>query len=465
MLKESLHEHLRSKLSDADLQKWFDPLTVRASETGNVAVSFPHPLFSGWFDGEKRSLLEQALRAVGGPDVAVLFESPAYDGPGKEGARIRRPASDPSGNAFDSADKKACSFESFLYNKKNEFPLALARDVCESPPGGMHIPFVIGGKGVCGKTHLLRAMAFAMSENSMLVPAPAPSSAPSAPSPRAGENGVPRIFLGSTASLAALYETYGVSGLWELLYAHDALFLDDIQELGRHPLLVQEFIHMVDNCREKKKPLVLVVEDMAHASFPAKLRSRLEGGLFVDLKKPDMDVRLRHIRKAAKAASLSLSKEQMLTLAQQFHDIRLLNGIINKFSAFAMRRPGGSHGSAKEMGQLEFESVIANNGASQSRPLGPESIMHMVGERFGVSAKDISGSGRNQDMVMARQISMYLCRELLGLSFPAIGAAFGGKNHATVVYSHKKIQELRASDNNINKLVSALRKKCHNSAV
>lgn len=451
MLKEDLRNHLRASYSESDLKSWFDPLTLDSSASGDIAIHFPHPLFSGWIDGEKRSRLEQALLAMHGPGASVHFHNSRFEnrhaphqGNGifpVAPVAVSRPKKDPSvsdGNAFSRVDRSEHNFDSFLFNKKNEFPFSLAADSCRDAGKNMHIPFVICGKGVCGKTHLLRAMAVAISES---LP------------PERSQN----VYLGDATSMLALFENGGHSFFYEKLLAYEAVFLDDIQESGRHSALQNELVRFLDTCGELKKPLVLVAEDISQSALSAKLRSRIEGGMTITLKKPDMDIRLAYIRRLAHALRVSLGKEQAMLLAQQFHDFRLLQGILSKLAAFIARRKPEA---GKGLDDVELASILEHNAESAFRPITPESVMHIVAERFGLSAKDVAGKGRNQDTVLARQISMFLCRDILGLTFPDIGRIFGGKNHATVVYSCKKIQQLRDSNNNINKLVSSLRKKC-----
>ncbi len=419
MIKEGLRSHLSAHCCEQELRSWFDPLLVDSLPKGGVSVTFPHCLFSAWIGNDKLLLLEQTIQKAFG--CKVIF---------RERSRRRR-ASIPGelGEAASpSAESRRYSFEGFLYNRKNEFPVAMARELGARPYPTAHTPFVICGKGVCGKTHLLRAMAY--SAGCVL--------------------GNERIHLADIASLLSL----GVGGLEKKSAAVDALFIDDGQEITKYASLQHELARTIDKFCGEKKALVLAFDDaLPHVGLHPKLRSRLESGLIISLKKPDLDIRLRFVRDEALGKNLSLNREQALLLARHIDDPRLLSGILAKAAAYNARR-------TSPLSSNDLETLMESVGALKRSPLNAEAIVNAVAERFGVSPKDIAGPERGRDLVQARQISMYLCRELLGLSFPAIGAVFGGKNHATVVYACKKIKELQESDSNMNKVVSSMRKKC-----
>ena len=431
MLKQTLRSSLRTAHSESDLKKWFDPLVLRENRNGSLEVRFPHALFAGWFTDEKRGILEQNIAKVMGQQVAVSYHTPNGVAAPKKSlpAKLCTDFFTP----FICDDGDSYCFDTFICNKKNEFPLAMAKEVSKAPTNQTYFPFVICGKGTCGKTHLLRATARTMAEYCKNSP----------------------IYLGSVDDLAAAYSGIGnESATRQQLLRYDSFFLDDAQRLAAHPALQQELIYVADHFRDHKKPLVLAFDDgLSKADISEKLRSRLEAGLVVTLKKPDLDVRLRYILGEAGRLALPLSKEQALTIAQHIQDLRHLSGIITKISAFCSKN-------TRKLSAVDLAKILGHSAEHSGPLLTPESIIHTVAEQFSVPADDIMGNKRQQNLVQARQISMLLCRELLGLSFPAVGAVFGGKNHATVFYSCKKVQLLQKDDKVMNNLVSTIRKKC-----
>ena len=186
-------------------------------------------------------------------------------------------------------------------------------------------------------------------------------------------------------------------------------------------------------------------------SLGKALLSRLETGLWAELPEPDLDVRLRYAQQQAKFRRLPLSREQLLLIAQHCPDVRRLSGVILRVA---------SHRSllGRDLSEQDLLNIVRQGGDSSA--LTPQLIVSIVGEHCGVPAKEILGEKRRPDLVQARQLAMYLCRELLGHSYPVIGRMFGGKDHSTVMHGVKKIKLLQESDRLAHSMVTELTKAC-----
>ena len=424
--KERIRDHLRTMHTDAELQTWFDPLGFRFSDSGTMEVHFPHVLFSHWFGKERQKMLEREVAGILGTQPRIIYIKPESD----RSLSVKRV---PAKAALQvTGDHAQWSFDTFIYNKKNEFPVAMAREMAASARNPVYSPFVICGKGTCGKTHLLRAIAGGMA---------------SALSPES-------IYLGTVEELNTLYSENEKPGMFrKKMLRYKAIFLDNAQDLAAYPDLQQELLSIGDTFREKKKPFVVAIdEDLDQSAMSQKLRSRLESGLVVSVKKPDLDVRLRYVKAQCAANRLHLKKEYLLPLAQRFHNFRALQGIVTKIAAFQKR-------SDKPITNAEFDKLLASSGALSDRPATPQAIIAHVAESLSLTPEDISGNSRQSGVVRARQIAMYLCRELLGVSLSSLGRYFNGKNHATVLYACKKITKSLDSDKDMHKLVTHIRKK------
>ena len=163
------------------------------------------------------------------------------------------------------------------------------------------------------------------------------------------------------------------------------------------------------------------------------------------------DVRLRYAQQQAKFRRLPLSREQLLLIAQHCPDVRRLSGVILRVA---------SHRSllGRDLSEQDLLNIVRQGGDSSA--LTPQLIVSIVGEHCGVPAKEILGEKRRPDLVQARQLAMYLCRELLGHSYPVIGRMFGGKDHSTVMHGVKKIKLLQESDRLAHSMVTELTKAC-----
>ncbi|MDL2210860.1 chromosomal replication initiator DnaA, partial [Desulfovibrio sp. OttesenSCG-928-O18] len=421
MNKERIRDHLRTTHTDAELQTWFDPLRLHFPDSGILEVHFPHMFFSRWFGKERQKMLEREVAQVFGPNTRIVYVKSESD----RSLTVKKTA--PKASALVSGDYGQWSFDTFIYNKKNEFPVAMAREMAASAKNPVYSPFVICGKGTCGKTHLLRAIAGAMTTT---LP---PES----------------IYLGTVEELNALYAENEKPGAFsKKMLRYKAFFLDNAQDLAAYPELQQELLTIGDAFREKKRPVVVAVdEDIDKSAMSQKLRSRLESGLVVAVKKPDLDIRLRYVKAQCAANRLHLQKEFILPLAQRFQNLRALQGMVTKIAAFQKRND-------KPLTNAEFEKLLASSGALSGKPPTPQAIIAHVAEAFSLAPEDISGCSRQAEVVRARQIAMYLCRELLGASLSSLGRYFNGKNHATVLYACKKIKKSMDSDKDTHKLVT-----------
>ncbi|SBW04500.1 putative Chromosomal replication initiator protein dnaA [uncultured delta proteobacterium] len=429
--KQRIRDYLRTLHSDADLKAWFDPLHFSLAESGVLEVRFPHALFSRWFDKEQRKRFERELSPVLGAASRIVFTKPEMARNGA--AKPRKSAPDASGPdaALEMLGENAqYSFDAFIYNKKNEFPVTMAREFAASVADASYVPFIICGKGSCGKTHLLRAIAGTMAAR---LPAGA-------------------VYCATVEEAEALHRENPVAFKRKMM-RHKAIFLDNGQNLALYPELQQELVFIAEKFKEKKKPLVIALDDSTDQSaLNPRLRSRLESGLSVTVKKPDLDVRLRYAKAQCAVHRVHLKKELLLSIAQRFHALPTIQGIILKASAFLQN-------TAKALTEADMEKLLAGTDALTGKRPTPQAIINQVAENFALSPEDITGNDRRAEAVRARQIAMYLCRELLGTPYSSLGAYFNGKNHATIIYAHKKIEKLVKSDKDTNKFVAKIRKK------
>ena len=430
-IKASLRQHLLKSSTEQDLVSWFDPLQIRASEESQeIMVSFPHMYFGRWFSQNVRSRFEADLGEFLGNGYVVRYrDTPGQAAPG----RMR--VSNEGAAHIDFPFDRQFLFETFLINKKNYFPLASAKEVAKQT-GNLFNPFVICGKNGSGKSHLLKAVA---NETSKQVAAE-------------------RIFLASVDDLKNLYSARFHGDLFQArnhICEHDYLFLDDLQQLRKYPELQPELIILFNHFFENKKQMVFSCLDKvsSYDFLDPNLLSRLEWGLIVTLKQPDLEVRVAYIQQMARLKKLSLTKEQILTLAQRFKDFRYLQGILLKLFAFRELV-------RKDLSKKDFLHILSNTEEQTAESLTPDTIIGTVADYFNLSVREIKGSKRHAHIAQARQVAMYLCRKLLSVSFPALGRIFGNKDHSTVLYSVKKIEQLQEDDQELKQLLKELKKKC-----
>lgn len=434
--------------ADTAREAWLDALALRL-ENDRLVVGFPHSYFARWFSMHKRAGFEAALFRCFPDAPGIVYEDTL---PGSSGSLAAKPfapvretpaAETPdSGSREEYADSGEDAFARFIVNARNAFPLATAKKIAgEGAPDGEAV-LVFCGKSGTGKTRLLRGMAATLGRRL----------------------GPERVFLRRAARFCADMAAGGISWAERFWQRCDALLLDDLQDIAGESARQRELAACMDVCldmlREERQtknaatPRRERLMIFSHAGpatelarLEERLRARLESGLVLELLEPDLEVRLRYLQRAVRERELPLSRDQLLYLAQRCVQFSLLQGLLRKVEAFSALN-------GRPPAQADLENIVRTGGSV--RPAGCREILGSVARGFNLRAEDILGARRRPDLVLARQIAMYLCRRKLGLSYPELGRAFGGRDHSTVIHAVKKIRKLLDTDKVVHNLVTEL---------
>ena len=455
MLKNELRDILALQKAE-DKGDWLESLTLR-QEGHTLHVSFPHFYFASWFSQHKRYLFEKALscRFADAQLPHIVYEQPTLgsalghaqswpsQGAEQQGNGQKTSSRDNSDHALRSIATAAPktendAFTAFIANAKNAFPLAAAKEIAEQRAGVAYNPFLLCGHSGTGKSHILRSMAATL---------------------RHGQSGN-RVILASAARFCA------DNPAWvrhpELFWQQcDVLLLDDIQDIAGQSAWQQKLVSCIDACpnsasladgarRAGQMVFACTGQPQTLKTLDERLRSRLESGLVVELMEPDLDVRMRYLQVMCKERNMSLSRDQLLYIAQRCSQFRLLQGLLLKVVAFCSV-------TGCELSQADLENIV-RTGVADKTP-GCLEILGEVARAMNLRPDDVLGGKRRPDLVLARQISMYICRRKLGLSYPELGRAFGGKDHSTVIHAIKKIKKIIVSDKALQQMVTELELK------
>lgn len=326
------------------------------------------------------------------------------------------------------------TFKNFLHNKKNYFPWISAKEIAEKNNTEFN-PFVIFGMNSTGKTHLLRSIA-----NYLVL------------EKKKDQGG---IFLANTENLNNVYKNKNESR--ESITSKDYLFIDDVHQLLHYESLQKELILIFDHFYEQKKQMIFCFTGALSLldNLNPNLKSRLEWGLLVRVKKPDLDVRIRYIKQKCLEKRLNLSNEQVLTIAEKFENIRTIQGIILKLFAFhKLVTP--------QLSAHDFQTILDSlDNGNNKKSVDFEELVQLVCEEMDISPQEMLSKNRKKKAVMSRQICMYLARQFLPLSYPEIGKKFGNRDHSTVIYSVKKIEKIKEHNQETNNLLKNMIAKCH----
>ncbi|MGY2127839.1 chromosomal replication initiator protein DnaA [Blastococcus sp. SYSU DS0617] len=357
----------------------------------------------------------------------------------RSGGRRRPEAGRPAG--LDPGLNPKYVFDSFVIGNSNRFAHAAAVAVAEAPARAYNPLFIYGESGL-GKTHLLHAIGHYAARMFPNV----------------------KVRYVSTEEFTNEFINLVHSGRAEDFRRRyrdiDFLLIDDIQFLERAERTQEEFFHTFNTLHNASKQIV-ITSDRAPKKLTTledRLRTRFEWGLITDVQAPDLETRIAILRKKAWGERLQVPDAVLEFIASKVQtNIRELEGALIRVTAFASLN--------KQQVDLPLAELVLKDLISDEQ--GPQItaaiIMAATAEYFSVTMEELQGSNRSRTLVNARQIAMYLCRELTELSLPRIGASFGGKDHTTVMHAVKKITNLmserRATYTQVTELTARIKSR------
>ncbi|HYF45599.1 MAG TPA: chromosomal replication initiator protein DnaA, partial [Acidimicrobiales bacterium] len=305
------------------------------------------------------------------------------------------------------------TFENFVTGASNRFAQAAALAVAETPARSYNPLFIYGVAGL-GKTHLLHAIAHYVKQN---YPA------------------YKVRYVSTEAFLNDYVEGIRTNSMPEFKKKYreiDVLLVDDIQFMEGKEGLQEEFFHTFNQLHAANRQIVLSSDrpPRAIATLEDRLRSRFEWGLITDIQPPDVETRLAILRKKAEREPTHIPDEVLEFIATNItNNIRELEGALIRVSAFASlnRQP-----LTAELAHTVLGDLLAD---AEPRPITAQSIIEATAKMFGFTVDELKGKSRRRPLVTARQVGMYVCREMTDLSYPAIAREYGGRDHTTVIHA------------------------------
>jgi chromosomal replication initiator protein len=325
-------------------------------------------------------------------------------------------------------------FETFVIGSSNRFAHAAAVAVAESPAKAYNPLFIYGGSGL-GKTHLLHAIGHY---------------ATSLGNARAVRYVSTEEFTNDFINSLRDDKTQAFQRRYRDV---DILLIDDIQFLESRERTQEEFFHTFNTLHNANKQLVITSDRSPKqlSTLEDRLRTRFEWGLLADIQPPDLETRIAILQKKAAQERLSAPPDVLEFIASRIaNSIRELEGALIRVTAFASltRSP---------VALALAEEVLRDFIPDGSGPdITADQIMASTSDYFGVSLDDLRGHSRSRVLVNARQVAMYLCRELTDLSLPRIGQAFGGRDHTTVMHADRKIRQQMAERRSLYNQIAEL---------
>jgi chromosomal replication initiator protein len=433
-------ERLRGRLSRHTFQTYFEPVRPVSLIGDELTLAHSSKFMIDWVRDNLLDVLLQDLEAQRGSPCAVKFvvrervsdageESETGGRAGQGGVEhvAGVPLRPPNINA-------KYTFDSFVVGPSNQFAVAACTAVANAPGRAYNPLFLYGGVGL-GKTHLVHAVG-----NHALKANPA----------------CHVVYLSSEAFTNDLIHALEQHKMPEFRARYrekcDILLLDDIQFLGNKKQTMEEFFHTFNALHEAGKQIFVTSDKLPNEieGFEERLRSRFQWGLIADIQPPEVETRVAILKKKAATDNIHLPDDVALFLGTHIRsNVRELEGSLIRLAAYAsLTRAAITVELAKDV----LKTVLVVRGDKPD----VEQIIRVVGEAMQVRPNDIKGDRRQQGIARARQTAMYLTRKITGLSYPAIGERFGGKDHSTVINAEQRITQLMDEDTELRATVESL---------
>lgn len=465
---DDLMQVVRQRIPEVEFRTWFNQVTPLGFVDGAFVMGVPHTFARDWLRSKYTHVLELALAELGAQPPRVAFQvtgpknaeqQDLFGGvlgtdqppaPSRETAKTA-PAAPAATTAPEAPQTKPNGvrqqagrvlpqlnpkyvFDNFVVGPNNHLATAAARAVAASP-GQTYNPLFLYGESGLGKTHLMQAVGHAVIETFPHLTV---------------EYVTTEKF---TNDLIDAIQDKQMAQFRERYRSTDVLLIDDIQFLAGKERTQEEFFHTFNTLYELGKQII-VTSDRPPKDIPTlekRLRSRFEWGLITDVSPPELETRMAILRKNAEYRGVKLPQDVIDYIARHVtSNIRELEGALVRTIVYASMNQ-------VPLNRQTAAKALSDVFAPSEETLTMEDVLAKVAQHFGVDPEALKGKGRRKELVVPRQVAMYLIRELTTHSFPEIGRFFSDRDHSTVMYAVQKVAEAIEEDSELDRIVRSLR--------
>ena len=448
ILKEKWDQILQTvkvehELSDISFKTWLQPLQLHEITDTTVTILVPNEQMAIDYISKKYTFpLKVAIAECTGKEYNIEFILPEQAAAQLEAKKKVAAVNnvDNSVLAERAGLNPKYTFDTFVVGNNNKFAHAASLAVAESP-GKMYNPLFIQGGAGLGKTHLMHSIAhFVLNQN--------PEKKVLYVTSETFTNElIDAIRNGNNTAMTKFREKYR---------SVDVLLIDDIQFIIGKEATQEEFFHTFNDLHGNKKQIIISSDKPPKdiVTLEARLRSRFEWGLIADISSPDFETRMAILHKKEENDGYNIDNEVIKYIAMHIKsNIRELEGALNKLVALSNLE---KREITVELAEEALKDIVSPD---EKKEVTPALIVNTVAEHFHVSVDDIRSNKRNNEIVVPRQIAMYLCNTMTSVGLKKIGSEIGGRDHSTVLHGSKKISdELKTSDD-MRKTIEILQKK------
>lgn len=448
---------LELNLSKANFTTWFKNTYIICQEENSITVAVPNAFTQTWLENKYHNFIIDALKKITDNKINKIFYKITTKKESIENSKIvnlkNTIKSEIEEKIEEEEDRTGTdgfglnpkyTFDRFVVGKNNELACAAAKAVAKKPGKSYNPLYIYGGVGL-GKTHLLQAIGHEILKNN------------------------PKIKLmyatceKFTNEFVNAIKNNKAKNFQNKYREVDVLILDDIQFISGKERTQEELFHTFNDLHQNNKQIVFSSDrtPKSIAGLEPRLESRFEWGMIIDISIPDLETKIAILQKKLKEKDFNLKPEILEFLATNFDgNIRRLEGILNRIIGHSELL------NLKKDKDLEIEDIKniiqSVNVQIPRESLTAKKIIKIVAEFYDIDEKDILGSCRKKELVVPRQIIMYLMREEAKYSFPNIGSELGGRDHTTAMHAYDKIKKEIVKNEKIKNDLILLKEKLYN---
>ncbi len=441
---------IKENVTQMTYNTWFLPIKPVAFENNTLKVELPSQFFWEWIDEHYNSVIKNTINDVIGPGAKleyVIMEEPVEDIRNithveklPERIIVDKPKVN---NDFETFLNPRYTFDNFIKGEGNQLARAAAGAISDNPGGTSFNPFfVYGGVGL-GKTHLIQAIG-----NEIVKKFP--------------DKKV--IYLSSdifTVEFVEAIQSNRVNEFSSFYRSMDVLIIDDIQFLIGKEKTQDLFFHIFNTLHQSRKQIILTSDKSPKnlKGLDERLTSRFQWGLTADIQPPELETRIAILNKKAEDYGMIISTEILEYIAMNItSNIRELEGCLIKLLANASLN---SKEITLDLARKTVKEIATDRKINN---ISIDSITKTVCEHLNISENKIRDKTRKKEVVLARQLAMYLSKELTRASLKTIGLHFGGRDHSTVIHACMSIEKAKESDSNFKEMINELKNQIELSA-
>lgn len=430
---ENILTDIKNNINLPTFKTWFETITPRDLKKNTLTVSVSSDFAKEWLESRYLSLLNSSTKKVAGDSTSIKiitqvseqvedFFPPETELPNKDGLANGQPHTS-NGSVFNSK----YTFDTFVVGSGNRFACTAALAVSENPGMTYNPLFIYGGVGL-GKTHLLHAVG------------------------QYTKQLFPDLIVKYVSAEKFLNDFINALRYKNIIAFknsyrnNDILLVDDIQFLEEKEASQEEFFHTFNTLHDTNRQIVLSSDRPPRSitTLEERLRSRFEWGLVTDIKPPDLETRMAILKKYAERERIKVSDDILGLIAEKItSNIRELEGALTRVVAFSSLTDSKPD---IDIAKNILKDVLPDDGEEK---VSIQKIVKEVSKFFSIPINDILSAKRNKFISHARQLAMFLARELTSSSLPRIGKAIGDRDHTTVIYAVSKISKLLPKDKNV----------------